>query len=189
MFPRLKPTPFDEGKHWARLRDFDCGDEPYAREIAEWIKSSGPEGVLDELKNRPDLHVWIYTLDDDTIVGYGALLKEKWKLEGAKKKVPIVLVSNVGMRREFHGQPKGVDSRFDKYSSQILRHLIRTAKTNHPRIQWLGLYVHPDNAPAISLYVWHEFEPVEGVWYDHPDFFTRYPAMILDLSRVRLERD
>jgi Acetyltransferase (GNAT) family len=189
MFPSLTPTPFDAGKHWVGLQDFYCGEELYAREIADWIKSSEPEGVLDELKKRPDLCVWIYTLDDDTIVGYGALLKEKWELEGTNRKVPIVLISNVGMRKAFHGQPKGVESPFDKYSSQILRHLIRTAKTRHAGIRWLGLYVHPENLPAIKLYVMHEFQPVKGVWYNHPDFLIRYPAMILDLSRVRFEGD
>jgi hypothetical protein len=169
---------------------FDCGDAPYQQEIAEWIKNSGPDCVLDELKNDPDLRVWIYTIGEEAIVGYGSLATKVWRFptgSGKRRKtleVPVILIPNVGMRREYHGQPENVLSKFDRYSSQIMDDLISKAADNQNGIRWLGLYVHPENEGAIKLYNRHDFFSVRNVWYDHPDFSIRYPAMLLDLDRI-----
>jgi len=171
------------------LRLFDCGNENYQIEVANWIKNSGPGCVVDDLRERTDLRVWIYTLDEETIVGFGSLGPNEWSLRErgqVKKKLPVMVIPSLGLAREFHGQPTEATDKFDRYSSQILDDLIVKAKTDPRGVRWLGLYVHPENRPAISLYQRHDFEFLEKSFYNHKDFGVKYPAMILDLNRVPL---
>lgn len=172
------------------MRDFDCGAEDYQVEISEWIKNSGPNCVLDDLKNNPKLRVWIYTLED-VVVGFGSLALVEWDLrerEGGGGKVPVILIPNVGIRREFQGLgSEARNNKFDRYSSRILDDLIAKAKKWEEKIRWLGLFVHPKNQGAIKLYQRHGFEWLKSVRYDHEDFNIAYPAMLLDLYAVDWE--
>ncbi len=189
MIPRLQSTLFEEEKHLAALQDFDCGSGNYAVEIADWIKNKPPDGVLNDLRKYPTLRVWIYTLDENTIVGFGSLQKARWRLREsgeAKKRVSILLIPYVGIKKEFHGQPMDATDKFDRYSSQILDDLVGKAKTHRPARHWLGLYVHPENLGAIKLYQRHEFKRLDGIGIYHKDFRVRYPTMLLDLDKVRL---
>jgi len=189
MIRRLCCVPFDEEQHLPELQDFDCGAEAYQVEISEWIKNSGPNCVLDDLKKWSDLRVWVYTLDD-TIVGFGSLGLSKWDLReigAGKTKIPVKLIPDVGIRREFQGKPTEATNKFDRYSSQILDDLIFKAKSREQRVRWLGLFVHPDNRGAIKLYERHDFKLLKKVSYSHKDFNMTYPAMLLDLDYVDLE--
>src|SRR5271157_1062144 len=130
MTPRLRSTPFDAERHLPNVQDFDCGAEDYQVEIAEWIKNSGAGCIIDTMRDHLELKVWVYTLGDDTIVGYGSLGVTRWRLRGkvpGKKKVPVLLIANMGMRKEFQGEPKTATDKSDRYSSQILGDLIAKA--------------------------------------------------------------
>ena len=186
MIRRLRCEVFDEGRHLHRLQDFDCGEEDYQREISEWIRNSTADCVLDDLKARPDLQIWVYFLKK-TVVGFGSLVLAEWELrrDGEKKsKVPVILIPNVGLSREFHGQPRDAKDKFDRYSSRILDDLTAKAKARKPKRRWLGLFVHPANKGAIRLYERHAFTRVDDIVYKHPDFKIEYPAMILDLDAI-----
>ena len=188
MTRRLCSVPFDAELHLPKLQDFDCGAEDYQLEISEWIRNSGQDCVLDDLENWPNLRVWIYTLDDD-IVGFGSLGSTDWDLRevgAGKKRVSVILLPNVGIRREFQGKPVDVTDKFDRYSSQILDDLVGKAKLDERRIKWMGLFVHPNNVAAIKLYERHEFKLLKKVRYNHKRFKLHYPGMLLDLESVQV---
>ena len=79
----------------AKVQGFDCGDAPYEREVAAWIQ--GPDSPeIDSAAtsvNHPKRpgRVWLYRLDDGTVVGFGALGFSEWRWRG--KKDPHVPVS------------------------------------------------------------------------------------------------
>jgi hypothetical protein len=70
---------------WPDVQDFDCGDEPYEREVSDWLKGPAEEGVESALNciaddQRPG-RVWLYKLGD-RLVGFGALAKTEWRWPG-----------------------------------------------------------------------------------------------------------
>jgi len=66
--------------------------------------------------------------------------------------VPISLIPSVGIQTAFQGGPR--DAAYeDKYSTQILGHLVVEARRKlGERQPFLGLYVHPGNLRAIKCY-------------------------------------
>src|SRR5689334_18143470 len=106
------------------VTDFDCGPEDYQQEVAEWIQGQLPGTVLDAMhdRHRPT-QVWLYSTQQEGIVGYGSLCRSAWKSQpNGPRDMPISLIPNVGLRKQFHGWPKGAPQE-DRYSSQIIRHL------------------------------------------------------------------
>ncbi|HEY8506142.1 MAG TPA: hypothetical protein VIL46_16265, partial [Gemmataceae bacterium] len=49
------------------VRDFDCGDAPYQRELADWIRDEA-EAALER-----GTKVWLYVNQANEIIGYGSL--------------------------------------------------------------------------------------------------------------------
>ena len=138
------------------VQQFDCGDEPYEREVANWIR--GKEGAeIDSALtsiNHPDHpgRVWLYKLTTGTIVGFGSLGYSEWRWKGKKDpKVPVTLIIWVGLQREFQGKPEGA-VRDHKYSTIILNDLIKEAEKDRETHPVIGLLVHKDNVRAIKLY-------------------------------------
>lgn len=135
------------------VQSFDCGEEPFAREVSNWLK--GPleaDSAITSINHpqRPG-KVWLYRLENGTLVGFGALAKSEWRWKGKKDpKIPLTVIIWVGIDKAFRGKPDG--PREGRYSSQILDDLIAEAledKQTHPV---LGLFVQTANTRAIELY-------------------------------------
>ena len=63
----------------------------------------------------------------------------------------MAIIPALALRRECWGKPPGA-AWPDRYSGQILRHLIGEAAALPGPPPAVGLYVHPDNAAAVKLY-------------------------------------
>ena len=145
---------------WDGVQAFDCGDAHYEREVATWIKGKqGPEidSALTSIyhPDRPG-RVWLYKLEDGTLVGFGALGQNEWRWKGKKDPfVPVTIIIWVGLQKEFQGKPEGPKEQ--RYSVLILNDLIKEAEKDQDKYPVLGLCVHKDNAKAINLYKWFGF--------------------------------
>lgn len=135
------------------VQSFDCGDEPFAREVSDWLK--GPLGADSAATSighpeRPG-RVWLYRREDGTLVGFGALGKSEWRWKGKKDpKIPLTVIIWVGIRKEFRGKPDG--PREGRYSAQILDDLIAEALEDQETHPVLGLFVQTANIRAVELY-------------------------------------
>ena len=87
----------------------------------------------------------------------------------------------MAIRREFWGKPQEavLDER---YSSQILRHLIDEAGAWPGDPPAVGLYVHPENQAAIKLYLRFHFLPFH-LSYTDPAANVTYISYIRPLVR------
>jgi len=145
---------------WESVQTFDCGDEQYEREVAAWIKGPGEPDVDSALTslNHPEHpgRVWLYKLEDGTLVGFGSLGQNEWRWKGKKDPfVPVTIIIWVGLCREYQGEPEGPKE--GKYSVQILNDLIKGAEKDQFTHPVLALCVHKDNVKAIKLYKWFGF--------------------------------
>jgi GNAT superfamily N-acetyltransferase len=156
----------------AELLSFDCGAEPYAVEVSEWIKGR-PAEAKDSLPNSlaAGTRVWLYRDEAGCIVGYAALGATTWRWpppDGEKQAMSILAWFGIDIR--FHGQPDGV-AREDRYSYQMMGHLItRARETGH---EFLVLFVEAENDRAIRFY--------ENVGFVRIDERKGYVRMALNL--------
>jgi GNAT superfamily N-acetyltransferase len=164
------------------MRSFDCGDEYWDREVANWINGTHPYGVAHAIRNykRFETDVWLYSTEEDGIVGFGSLGKSKWHWPlPTDERVPINIIPAVALARQFHGKPAGDPG--GRYSTQLLDHLIAQARKHTDRHPLLGLFVHPDNAKAIRAYRRVGF--VDFPQRNHnEEIDVWYPGMILKLA-------
>jgi ribosomal protein S18 acetylase RimI-like enzyme len=70
----------------------------------------------------------------------------------------------VAIRRPFWGKPDGPPE--ERYSSQIMRHLLQEAGAWPGQPPALGLFVHPDNHAAVKLYERFGFQPFHHTFTD-----------------------
>ena len=97
--------------------------------------------------------VWLYKLEDGTLVGFGALGKSEWRWKGNKDpRVPVTVIIWVGLQKEFQGQPPPPSPKEQRYSVRVLDDLINQASEDKETHPVLGLFVHKDNVKAIRLY-------------------------------------
>jgi ribosomal protein S18 acetylase RimI-like enzyme len=149
MSSNLTRIPFTE-ELLPKVPGVDCGDEPWEREVSDWIKAPhGAGGALDELQqgNR----VWLYVNEGNEIVGFGSLgtTMQRWP----RSKDPQIVVSSIpmlGVDRTFWGQPPGPVE--DRYSTRILADLIAEARKHQDERPILILFVHIENPRAIRYY-------------------------------------
>jgi ribosomal protein S18 acetylase RimI-like enzyme len=144
MLDSLTVEPFSLDKR-PQVQHFHFGDEPYQREVEEWIK--GPD--VEESLGR-GTEVYLYRLGDE-IVGYGSIGETRRPWPPGQKKIwdTFSIIPMVGLLPQYRSYPAGAD-RDQRLSSQILLHLIHRARSLAPPV--LILYVHPENHPAIKLY-------------------------------------
>jgi ribosomal protein S18 acetylase RimI-like enzyme len=174
--------------NWDEVQSFDCGDEPYAREVSDWLKGpAGADSALTSIRNtdRP-VRIWLYRLASGSLVGFGALGKSEWRWKSKKDpKLPLTVIIWVGIGKEFRGQPLG--PREGRYSAQILDDLIAEALEDQETHPVLGLFVQADNVRAIELYrragFTEELEP-----YVDRQTGVRYFRMAMVLNPVALLR-
>lgn len=157
------------------IRNFDFGDEPYQKELGQWIIDDAEQAMARGTK------VWIYVNQADQIVGYGSLGQTNWKYpEPNSNKVTVAIVPAVAIRKEFWGEPKTGDKE-EKYSSQIMRELIRQAIEWNASFGAVGLFVHPENLAAIKLYERFGFKRFYRNYEDKQKKVT-YLGYVLPLS-------
>ena len=137
------------------VQDFHCGDEPYEKEVAEWLKGPAVEGVDSAINSivHPDKpsRVWLYKIGKK-IVGFGSLAKSEWRWPGKNNDgfVPLSVIIWIGVQKEFWGKPEGPKD--ERYSAQILDDLLAEAEAEAKTHSVLGLFVHKDNKRAIKFY-------------------------------------
>jgi ribosomal protein S18 acetylase RimI-like enzyme len=160
---RLCAVEFTEADQ-ARVVGFSCGEEAWARHVAEWIRGSD---VLDSM--RRGTKVWLFETARGEIVGFGSLGSTRWRWpppDGSP--TAVLLIPMLGLSARFQGQPPDPEWRFAR---QIMSHMVSEAKAMSRQaaeesgtpIGWLVLLVHRDNERAIRFYEKCGFELIPGV--------------------------
>ncbi len=148
------------------VRGHDYGDEPYQQELALWMDNDAVPAHSRGTK------IWLYRNQAREFIGYSSLGTTRWRYpEPASPRRVLVVVPAVAIRRLFWGKPDG--SQEGRYSSQIMRHLLKEADAWPGQPPAVGLFVHPDNHAAAKLYerfgfqpFFHSYtDPVAGVVY------------------------
>ena len=160
MATTITKRPFTQSD-LADVQKFDCGVNPYEVEVAEWIKGDGSPGVDCALTSMGDpqnpSRVWLYNSGDGRLLGYGALAQRKWRWKGKNDPhIPVTVIIWVGLDAAFQGKPEGAKE--ERYCVKIMDDLISEANRDCGTHPILGLLVHKDNAKAISLYKWYNFD-------------------------------
>jgi GNAT superfamily N-acetyltransferase len=96
----------------------------------------------------------------------------------------LTLIPAVAIQKAFWGKPDG--PRAERYSSQILDHLIVEAAQLPTDLPFLGLFIHPDNHRAIRVYERHGFQPFSQTATDKVTGVI-YRSMIRPLARPASE--
>jgi ribosomal protein S18 acetylase RimI-like enzyme len=156
------------------VQQFECGDEPYQKELAVWLFQDAVTALERGTK------VWLYANQANAIVGFGSLGLTRWKYPDAgSPKTGLVIIPAVAVGRAFWGKPKGMPE--DRCSSQIMRHLVAEALAWPGSLPALGLFVHPDNQAAIKLYSRFGFSQFHHVYTD-PTTGVTYQSMVRTLA-------
>jgi GNAT superfamily N-acetyltransferase len=156
------------------VRDFSCGEEGYERELAEWIRQEAVSALDRGCK------VWLYVTARKELVGFGSVALTRWRYpEPSSKRLALAVIPAVAIQTPYRGKPDG--PREERYSSQILDHLIAEAAQLPVDAPLLGLFVHPDNQGAIKLYLRLGFSFFSHSYTDKTTGVT-YRSMIRPLA-------
>lgn len=132
MADSLTKHPFT-ADDWADVQAFDCGDEPFEQEVADWLRGPAEPGVESALNSIADetrqSRVWLYKLGDK-LVGFGALAKteSRWPGENKDPRLPLSIIIWVGIQKGYRGQPPG--PREGRFAAQILDDLVAEAEAD-----------------------------------------------------------
>lgn len=138
----------------SRFADFDCGGDPWSRQVSEWIR--GPDATD---SRRRGTRIWGFENESAEVVGFGSLGTSRWRWplpDGPH--LSVLLIPMLGVASRFQGLPADPQSRF---AVRILSHLIAEARQRiaeigatgrEPPPEWLLLLVHQDNLRAIRFY-------------------------------------
>lgn len=158
------------------IRDFSYGSASYQIELASWILNDSAEAIERGTK------VWLYSNQAGQIVGYGSLGQSNWRFPDAtSKRTPLVVIPAVAIREEFWGKPES-SVKGERYSTQIIEHLLTEALAWPGALPAVGLYVHPDNLAAIKLYERFRFRLFHNSYVD-PVTQVKYLGYVRALSR------
>lgn len=165
-------------EHLPLVQDFDCGDEPWEREIANYLKSEAADGALTQSEERGN-GAWLYFNEDRALVGYAVIGLTNWRWPDPKTKKQYPHAVAIGVDRRFSGQPPG--PREGRYSWQIVTDLMAEV-LKYPDVgSVLTLFVHESNARAIAFYRNLQFEFVPGLNYVDRTTASTYLAMAVKL--------
>jgi len=178
-------------RYLTALSVFDCSDRSgtareWEREVNLWIRNQTEEGVLHDINNL-DADVWIYSNENNRIVGYGSLAPGLWgSVRGVDdERIPVNLLFMVGLDSYYQSKPQ-TDNKLHRYSYQIIRDLMAKALKRKHHSTLLGLFVHPENEKARN---WYKeklgFRYLDGHSEYSETYKVHYPAMWLDMRRIK----
>jgi ribosomal protein S18 acetylase RimI-like enzyme len=178
MSGSLTRIPFAEDL-LSRVQGFECGDEPWQREVSDWIKAPrGTGGAVDEVDEGT--RVWLYLGEGGELVGFGSLGTAMQPWPGPDDpQLSASTIPVVGVDRKFWGQPPG--PRDERYSARVLDDLITEARARRDERPILLLYVHVDNERASRLYERAGFVELNEI-YTVKETGRRYKRMVLVLT-------
>jgi hypothetical protein len=142
----------------ARVADFECGNETWEREVADWIRMPPESGDGALHWSTCGTTVWLYETNDGDLIGYASLGVSQWTMRhptaNTRTDRPIQIIPCLGVHTRFKGCPVGVRKDL-RYSARILTDVMaiaaeRCSLQKCPPI--LGLKVHEENKRAIKLY-------------------------------------
>jgi GNAT superfamily N-acetyltransferase len=158
------------------VQDFDCGEQPFQQELAEWIQKDAVPAMARGTK------VWLYVNQAGEVVGYGSLGVTRWKYpDAASRRAELLIIPAVALRKAFWGKPDGPPK--ERYSSQIMEHLLAEALAWPGKPLAVGLFVRPENVGAIKLYERFGFRPF-GHTYTDPQTGVTYRSFIRPLGQA-----
>jgi GNAT superfamily N-acetyltransferase len=158
-----------------KVQAFDCGDEEWEREVANWLKApKGQNGAVDDLARGTK--VWLYVTAAGELVGVGSLgmARLRWP-KGKSDPIPASVIPNLGIDRAHRGRG---------YGGTILSDLLAAALAVASERRLLVLYVHEQN-PALTFYLKYNFAEY-GKPYLNPDNNRHYKRLVLDLAPTPL---
>jgi len=130
--------------HLEDVRDFQCGHEPWAADLADWIKT---DRVLEDLRD-PDLNcrIWIWRNDDGDVVGFGSLGDAIFRGPNPNKSpwLPVMIIPALAVHSAHQG--KG-------YARRIVGELLDLAMAHAAERRYVVLLVHVENVRACELYL------------------------------------
>lgn len=156
-----------------KITGFSCGSEAYERELRDWLFNEAEVAVTHGTK------VWLYFNRAGEFVGYSSLSMNQWKYPDPKSsKISVAVIPNVAIDERFFGKPPGPPE--ERYSAQIMEHLVdeATALPGQPVV--IGLFVHQENKRAIRFYEKYGFT-IFWRTYQDPATKTVYHSMIRPL--------
>jgi hypothetical protein len=147
----LKRIDFDPDLHAEVVREFDCGRADYALEVSAWITApdTRQESAAYAVR-RLGCKVWLYFEDDNALVGYTSLSKDRWKLDGERES-PVVYLPYLGVGTVFQGKKEPSSGR--SYFGLMFEDLLHEAgKHKNLHLFWVCLHVHKNNKLAREIY-------------------------------------
>jgi hypothetical protein len=141
-----------------RVADFECGNEPWEKEVADWIRMPPESGDGALFWSNRGTTIWLYETSAGEVIGFASLGVSHWEMRHSVTNVrsdrPIQIIPALAIQTRFQGFPKDVPKEL-RYSSRILSDVIAIATERcnlekYPPL--LALYVHERNERAIKLY-------------------------------------
>ena len=175
MSAGIQRIPFDETlRSHAKVAAFDCGPQPWEKQIGDWLRSDDPSESAVACVRRNE-NVWLYVNDSGDLVGMGSL--GIGRLAWPKPSSKLVAASSIPML--------GVDAKYQGsgFGGKILSDLVATALLEaHIRPQ-LVLYVHESNVRALDFCRKHNFIEHGKPWLDRSTGWLN-KRMVLDFGSV-----
>jgi GNAT superfamily N-acetyltransferase len=161
------------------VQSFGCGEEPWEKEVSEWIKApAGGGGGLDALEQ--EVKVWLYFDRSGNMLGFGSLAETTQRWPSSKDpKIPATVIPMLGLDVRYWGQPSGPPE--ERYANLILQDLVQEARALAQSHPILVLYVHVNNVRAIRFYERAGFQDLHKAYKDSRTGHT-YKRMALALN-------
>lgn len=146
--PELAAQRFDESR-LALVADLDCGDDKFGQVATDWIRCvEESDSALSDIRNR-GTQVWLYYENEGSgLVGFGSVGTTTRKHR--RRTQTWAVIPHIGIDVAFRQCPEGAPWN-ERYSAQIMLHLIQLAKSLSTDDKLL-LYVHTENFGARKLY-------------------------------------